>query len=371
MSPIQQMFLGTLSGGGGGPLLLESSDSSRYGDTTTVQNTWWGNQSYDSSVITNIGQQSYQGFYAFTVGAACNLTATLKGAAGWSNSRGRSITSTFSLSVNDRIVFFAGKPTLKALTDQQMGGGGGASCLMKYSTSLSGDANYENGFVPLIIAAGGSAAGNNPSTKDAGRYRTIEAVALNITTNNTHSNLVTWRKAAGNSGSVSSPGNQSDFDGGWGRGGTHTGGAGWKYPAVNYNNGQICSGKNSSGGNAGTEVGIAYGAVGMARQSSQNGADGGFGGGGADSTSNYYAPGGGGYFGGFENSGGSHSDSYYYTYGGDVNGGNAFDDRGGPLSFVHSSGSNTTDNGYNGSTSSWNEQNNANQIKGSVELVFS
>ena len=109
----------------------------------------------------------------------------------------------------------------------------------------------------------------------------------------------------------------------------------------------------------------------MARQSSQNGADGGFGGGGADSTSNYYAPGGGGYFGGFENSGGSHSDSYYYTYGGDVNGGNAFDDRGGPLSFVHSSGSNTTDNGYNGSTSSWNEQNNANQIKGSVELVFS
>ena len=91
-------------------LTLDSSDNSRLGDTTTVQSTWWGTQTYDSGFVTNIGQQSYQGFYAFTAGKAATLTATLGGASGWGNGRGRSITATFSIAVGDRIVFFAGKP---------------------------------------------------------------------------------------------------------------------------------------------------------------------------------------------------------------------------------------------------------------------
>ena len=59
-------------------LTLESSDSSRLGDTTSVINTWWGTQTYDTSIVTNVGEQSYQGFYAFTTGKACTITATLQ-----------------------------------------------------------------------------------------------------------------------------------------------------------------------------------------------------------------------------------------------------------------------------------------------------
>ena len=126
----------------------------RIGDTTSEQSNWWGTQTYDALFCTNIGQQSYQGFYAFTAGKNATLTATLGGASGWAYTRGRSITATFSISVGDRIVFFAGKSGNTG-TNANEGGGGGASCLMKYNTSLSSDADYANGFVPLIIAAGG------------------------------------------------------------------------------------------------------------------------------------------------------------------------------------------------------------------------
>ena len=343
-------------------LTLESSDSSRVGDTTSVQNTWWGTQTYDASLITNIGQQSYQGFYAFTAGKACTITATLGGAAGWSNSRGRSITATFSVSAGARIVFFAGKPTEKYTSGQEVGAAGGASCLMIYDTSASSDDDYVNGFYPLIIAAGGSAAGNTPSTKAEDNFRTIEAVPLTTTTDYTQSNLVDFRKASGNTNvPAPSPGSQSDFDGGWGRNGTQSGGAGWKYAAIGY------PGSIADDGNA---VGLAYGATGQLKQGS-NGADGGFGGGGGDGDGNYYGAGGGGYYGGFESSGGQQTGSAYYTYGGDTNGGNSFDDRGGPLSFVHSSGTSITDNGLHGETSAWNDQDNADQIKGRVHLVIS
>ena len=83
-------------------LTLDSSDNSRLGDTTTVQNNWWATQTYDSGFVTNIGQQSYQGYYAFTAGKAASLTATLGGASGWGNGRGRSITATFSIAVGRR-----------------------------------------------------------------------------------------------------------------------------------------------------------------------------------------------------------------------------------------------------------------------------
>ena len=342
-------------------LTLESSDSSRLGDTTSVINTWWGTQTYDTSIVTNVGEQSYQGFYAFTTGKACTITATLGGAAGWSNSRGRSITATFSVSAGTRIVFFAGKPTEKYTSGQEVGAAGGASCLMVYDTSATGDDDYVNGFYPLIIAAGGSAAGNNPGTKGESNFRTIEAVPLTTTTDYTQSNLVAFRKASGNSSvPAPSPGSQSDFDGGWGRNGTQSGGAGWKYAAIGYD------GNVADSGNA---VSLAYGATGMLAQGPA-GAAGGFGGGGGDKDGNFYGAGGGGYYGGFESSGGHNTGSSYYTYGGDTNGGNSYDDRGGPLSFVHSSGTSVTDNGLHGETSSWNDNDNANQIKGRVHLVI-
>jgi len=333
-------------------LTLESSDSTRLGDTTSVQNTWWGTQTYDSSVITNIGQQSYQGFYAFTVGVACSLTATLGGASGWGNSRGRSITATFSLSVGDRIVFFAGKPTVKLTTGQQVGAAGGASCLMIYDTSLSSDADYSNGFVPWIIAAGGSASGNN-YTNQASNWRQIEAVPLSVTSS--ASAIYNFRDGNGYGAGYTS---NTGFDGGIGRNGTQTGGCGWQYGPAGQPNSNLQYGT--------VRLGLSYGAEGCPFPGGVAGIDGGFGGGGGDADSNYYAAGGGGYFGGYETHGGSQSGSSYYAYWGTST---MADDRFGPLSFVHSSGTNVTDNGHHGSGSRA-DQNNANQNKGEVELTF-
>lgn len=352
---IQQMLLGTASGGvefnTPFTLTLDASNASRLGDTTAVQNTWWGTQTYNNGVITNIGQQSYQGFYAFTVGVSCNLSATLGGAAGWGNSRGRSISATFSLTAGDRIVFFAGKPTVKLGTGQQVGAGGGASCLMVYNTSLTSDNDYSNGFVPYIIAAGGTASGNNYSN-DASHWRQIEAVSLSTTSS--YSSIYSFRNTYGYSGSY--PGN-SGFDGGIGRNDTQTGGCGWKYGPAGQNGQQYGS----------VRLGLSYGAEGCPYPGSQGGIDGGFGGGGGDADSNYYSAGGGGYFGGYESHGGSQSGSAYFAYWGS----NLTDDRLGPLSFVHSSGTSVSDNGHH-NPSGYNraDQNNANQIKGRVQLTF-
>ena len=191
-------------------------------------------------------------------------------------------------------------------------------------------------------------------------FRTIEAVPLATTTDYSQSNLVAFRNASFSSAPAPSPASQSDFDGGAGRNGTQTGGSGWKYAAINYGNGSIAD--------SGNAVSLAYGATGMLAQGS-GGADGGFGGGGGDADGNFYGSGGGGYYGGFESSGGHNSGSSYYTYGG-PGGTSSYDDRGGPLSFVHSSGTSVTDNGLHGETSAWNDQDNADQIKGRVHLVI-
>ena len=362
------MFSTVSIGSGANPftLTLEASDNSRLGDTTSVQNTWWGTQSYPTSFVTNIGQQSYQGFYAFTAGSAMYLTATLGGAAGWGNCRGRSITATFSISTGDRIVFFAGKPTNQSGTGQNLGAAGGASCLMKYvGGSDSGDTI--NGFTPLIIAAGGSAGapGHGMQSGSFGsNYELSSAAApLSVTTNNSNSTIASARNAYQGWSSYPS----TSGWGGTGRGkpnSAQSGGCGWAGPAVNEN------GNTYDGYNSTAAVALAYGALGCEKVNS-NGTDGGFGGGGADYDQNYYGAGGGGYWGGYESNGASTGDGsgsyFYYT-----TGSSGASNLAAPLSYVHSSGTSVTDNGLWSGTSSytWANTNNSQQIKGRVHLSF-
>ena len=378
-SPVMEYASWVEGGGGAGSMSpfeiqLDASDSSRLGDTTTVQSNWWGNQTYDSGFVTNIGQQSYQGYYAFTAGSNATLTATLMGACGWGNSRGRSITATFAITSGDRIVFFAGKATTKCTSGQEVGAGGGASCLMKYSTSLSGDADYANGFVPLIIAAGGSATGTNPggSSLTETIMRITEAVPLSTST----SGLIAHRKSnltQPTSGEFSN----SDWDSGAGRNDTQTGGSGWRYGPLDSIDGALFDGE---GNNAITTdaVGLAYGALGNQIPTSNPGSNGGFGGGGGDKDQNYFGAGGGGYFGGFECSGGwttgSLDYSEYLGFIANASPDNKFnDDKLGPISFVHSSGTSVTDNGNWPTSTGYTlgSQVDSEQIGGRVVLSFS
>tara|TARA_B100001989_G_scaffold131355_1_gene92855 strand:+ start:150 stop:1217 length:1068 start_codon:yes stop_codon:yes gene_type:complete len=326
-------------------LTLESTNNSRNGDTTSVQNTWWANQTYDATFVTNIGQQSYQGFYAFTAGQDATLTATLGGAAGWRNVRGRSITASFSIFTGDRIVFFAGKPTQPIGSE---GAGGGASCLMKYDTSLSSDADYANGFVPLIIAAGGGEGGTST------QYELSSAAPpLTTTTNNTSSQIMTVRN------NLYSNANLVAKEGGAGRDNTaQQGGCGWKGPS------RIEDSAGGTGNATSGSVGLAYGATG---NSATSGSNGGFGGGGAGKSGNFYGAGAGGYYGGCEGTGASANSTVYEAYG--INGGNVQDHKLGALSFVHSSGFSVTDNGLYG-TSSLNTTVASQQIYGKVQLSF-
>ena len=349
--PLSQTGLGggatsLFRAGGGGSIVpftltLESSNNSRNGDTTGVQNTWWGTQTYDATFVTNIGQQIYQGFYAFTAGKDATLTATIGGAAGWRNVRGRSITASFSISTGDRIVFFAGKPTQPTGSE---GAAGGASCLMKYSTSLSSDADYANGFVPLIIAAGGGEGGTSTTYE-----LSSAAPPLITTTNNTSTSIMTVRD------NLFPNANLVAKEGGAGRDSTaQQGGCGWKGPSRN---------DNASGAVTTSSVGLAYGAMGNL----SSGANGGFGGGGGGTSGNFYGAGAGGYYGGCEGTGASNNNTVYVGYG--LNGGDVADDKLGALSFVHSSGFSVTDNGLHG-TSNLNNTNASQQIYGKVQLSF-
>ena len=357
---IQQMILG--AAGGIAPLVpfqltLDASDNSRLGDTLTVQNNWWGTQTYDTEFVTNIGVQSYQGFYAFTAGKPATLTATVSGASGFGNIRGRSITATFSIAVGDRIVFFAGKPTQPPSGyNNQLGNGagGGASCLMKYDTSLSSDADYANGFIPLIIAAGGGEAGTNfNGSTNVESY--LSAPPLSTTTSNTASQIMAIRNSH-------YPGdNLAEKEGGAGRDSSGQGGGnGWKGPSRDMSNGLATS----------SAVGLAYGAMGNVRNAS-NSAPGGFGGGGFGvAGSNTFGAGAGGYYGGCENNGGNSGGTtgLYRAYSSGQSPTLLNDNRLGALSFVHSSGSSVTDNGLYGSNVG--NATPANQNKGRVYLSF-
>ena len=345
--------------------------SARLGDTISDQNTWWSTQTYDALFCTNIGQQSYQGFYAFTAGKNATLTATLGGASGWGYCRGRSITATFSISVGDRIVFFAGKSGNSG-TNSGEGGGGGASCLMKYSTSLSSDADYVNGFVPLIIAAGGGGvdAGGNGQA-----YNELASAAppLSTTTSNTATQIMAVRNNFYPSANlVAKQGGAGRDDSGGGGYMAHTGGNGWAGPSRHHLTGNATNITLSA--ISYPAEGIAYGAKGNIKLDANSG-DGGFGGGGSDYSSNSYGPGGGGYYGGNESVGAnSMLNNAYTAYTYYDSAGNAHqtegDMRHGALSFVHSSGSSVTDNGLYGGSSSFGLNSLSGQQQGRVYLSF-
>ena len=352
--PTQQMLLG--SGGGGGsftPFVLQldagfgtTNVSNFEGDGPSVQSTWWGTQTYDNTVITNIGQQSYQGFYAFTLGKAATISATLGGAGGHKNCRGRSIRSDFTLAAGTRVVFFAGKMG-EAGSNSGEGAGGGASCLMTYVQGASSGITV-NSFTPLIIAGGGGEASTN-----AGATQELSGAAppLSVTS---QSNINSTRNTA-TSGSCTYY-SSNEYAGGISRTGAQGGGSGWKSGAVNDTGTNIVSGT----------VGLAYGAVGNSYPTSSQ-AKGGFGGGGYGYNGNFYGAGGGGLYGGFEGTGCTGSTTTYEAYTNSA--GNTIDNRLGALSYVDSNGNNTTDNGLWGNAS--NYLTNSFSSPGRVYLSFS
>ena len=375
--PTSQILLATTKSSSVAPvvpfnLTLDGNYTSnpRLGDTTSEQSTWWGTQAYDTEFVTNIGQQSYQGFYAFTAGKNATLTATLAGASGWSYVRGRSITATFSISVGDRIVFFAGKSGNTG-TSLNEGGGGGASCLMKYGSSLSSDADYVNGFVPLIIAAGGG--GGDVANGSQANELASAAPPLSTTTGNTAAQIMAVRNNFYPSANLVAKQGGAGRDSTAGGGSmAHTGGNGWAGPSRHHLTGNATD--ITLSGISYPAVGIAYGAKGNIKLDANSG-DGGFGGGGSDYSSNSYGSGGGGYYGGNESVGANSMLNNAYTAYTFVDAaGNAHqtegDMRHGALSFVHSSGSSVTDNGLYGSSSSYGTFTLSGQQQGRVYLSF-
>tara|TARA_R100000353_G_scaffold173775_1_gene140495 strand:- start:533 stop:1573 length:1041 start_codon:yes stop_codon:yes gene_type:complete len=329
----QQILLASGGAGGGlaNPFVLQlDSTQGSVGDTTGAQSNWWGSQTYDNTVITNIGQEQYQGFYAFTLGKACTISATLGGAGGWKNCRGRSIRSDFALAAGTRVVFFAGK---MGVGSGQEGSGGGASCLMTYVSGASSGITV-NGFTPLIIAAGGGEGSSNAGTT---QELSSAAPPLSVTS---QSNINSTRNTA-TSGSCTYYSSTNDYAGGVGRPGAQGGGSGWKSGAMNSDASALISGS----------VGLAYGAVGNVVTGSN--AQGGFGGGGYGMGGNYYGAGGGGLYGGFEGTGCTGSTTTYEAYTPGI--GNTIDNRLGALSYADPSGNNTTDNGLWGNAANYRQ----------------
>ena len=282
-------------------------------DDDTIKN-WWNEQKgkahYDSSFFLDPSSEKYRGYYAFTAGKAATLRATLGGAQGAAGASGRLIQATFSINERDRIVFFAGKSNTNS--------GGGASCLMLYNDgsqndSLVGRRNYVNGFVPLVIAAGGSSSVGT---------ETWAASAPSLLT--TMSSTSTYFDAPENSASAPGNWNQQYLIGykrassillddspvkfkyimgrnhagighaaqGSGNPVYASGGAGWNSGPINYR----------SDTNFASHSGLAWGAHGVPATSTYGTSTqeypGGFGGGGNGVTSSGGGSGGGGFFGG-------------------------------------------------------------------------
>ena len=371
--PLSQTGLGggatSLFRAGGGALAteftltLDGSNLSRFGDDSSTQSTWWGTQTYDPNFVTNVGQQSYQGFYAFTAGTNALLVATLGGAAGGANVRGRNIRAVFNISAGDRIVFFAGKATARSGQGQNDAAGGGASCLMLYGTGLSGQDNYANGFVPLIIAAGGALGtttgngsglnseetqGNAPALSYMMSSTSSYNYATVATERNNHYTQFTYATNGSNKAGIG----RDDTDG------AQTGGCGWDTGSI-----------NNSGNATPNSVGLAYGAVGNEAQNT-NASPGGFGGGGGDYDGNYYGAGGGGFFGGCENNGTSTTNVGYRAY--SLAQSDQTKPRCGAMSYVHNTATYYNDFGHwgtktFGTTASYDD---ANQTQGRVTLNF-
>ena len=135
--------------------------------------------------------------------------------------------------------------------------------------------------------------------------------------------------------------------------------------AMRDDSGRLFHGLDGSDGRGFNHISLLHGAT----------HDGGFGGGGSDYGANSYGSGGGGYYGGNESVGAnSMLNNAYTAYTYLDSGGNMHqtegDMRHGALSFVHSSGSNVTDNGLYGSSSSFGANSLSGQQQGRVYLSF-
>ena len=358
----QRLMMGASGAASGIPMpvtyTLNSVDNVRTGDQNHVVAQWWSTNN-SSGLFTSTGYQTYQGYYAGTLVQDVTCTATLGGAAGGFNTNGRSITAVFDFVAGDRLVFFAGKPTTHSTTGSQqgVGAGGGASVLALYEN---------NGFTPLIVAAGGSASHSVRQTLNCASPLSATSGAQNVR----------------NTTNIGNNGNQNQIgSGGIGRGSggnTQQAGAGWFYPAQedgsSIGNDSHHGDTLRTGARGGDRTGISQNSIG-------NGSDGGFGGGGADADSNFYCPGGGGFYGGWECAGSNSSqqltvDGYteyvwYTNSAGQANTtSNAYEF--GPLSYVATGIKNSrsvVDNGLHGSTTSTNTD--SQQTYGRVNLVFS
>jgi len=311
---------------------LTVNNASQFGDDTSTVNSFWS--SYTLPFLTSKGIQSYTGYYAATLTQDATCTFTVGGAAGWRNTNGRSISASFALSANTRLVFFAGKAT-EPSGSQQQGAGGGASCVMTWDGTS---------FTPLIIAAGGS-------SSYSGRKYDLCAPPLSETTGDVGAVRNSILNGSGNV--VGS--------GGVGRGLPNTaqsGGAGWgSRPTTNQTAGVFVLDESVLDS---LQTG-ARGGNGM-----NGGSPGGFGGGGGDWDGNSYCAGGGGYWGGWEGSTRSSPNgeySHYTIYGGEGN-----NNKAGPLSYVNPLGFNVTDNGLFGSTNDTGSV--AGQTQGQVTIAF-
>ena len=345
------MFSGQDTGFSQFQFTLSGGSPSRSGDSLSTVNSFWsGLTSTAQGLFTNTGIQTYTGYYAATLTQAATCTATLGGAAGWMNCRGRAIRATFSFSAGDRIVFFAGKTTAKAVSaGQKVGAGGGASCLMTHSGST---------FTPLIVAAGGT-----------GCFEAVEAVqeARPLSESNTGTLRQSIRTTRANN--VTSGGNNFiDGCGGCGRSlrdSAQQGGAG-------FYTGSFCASQSQGGKNVVPDPNGAQalnaGAMGGPNVNSGASA-GGFGGGGGDYDGNCYGCGGGGYFGGWETeqscSTTPRNDNTFPWY---FNGTGSNNEMG-PMSFVASSGTSISDLGHNGTNQGYSSD--GGQTRGYVTLDFS
>ena len=258
---------------------LDSTDNVRTGDTNTAVNNWW-TANNTTPLFLNTGFQTYQGYYSGQIRQNCTCTATLGGAAGGCNTNGRSISATFDFAAGDILVFFAGKPTTHSTAGTQVGvgAGGGASVLALYEN---------NGFTPLIVAAGGSASYSVRQTLNVASPLTATSTAVSVRSSTSAGN-------AGNQNQIGSGGIGRGT-----RGWTQQAGAGWFYAAQDENAGQIQDDLGhpdtlSTGARGGDRTAVST------NSGPGIGSDGGFGGGGADVDQNCYNPGGGGFYGGWE-----------------------------------------------------------------------
>ncbi len=325
---------------------LNGGSASRLGDDLTTVNSFWSSNTAHAALFTNTGIQTYTGFYAGTLLTSVTCVATLGGAAGWMNCRGRKIRATFSFNAGDRLVFFAGKTTAKATSaSQQVGAGGGASCLMLHTNS---------GFTPLIVAAGGQGCFE-------AREPTQEAKPLNMSDTVSKRNTIRSQRdsVVGNS--------TPDGAGGAGRStkrNAQQAGAGWHTAAYEPSTTNSNSGLNIDSRSEALKDGARGGP-----SVNSNAADGGFGGGGGDYDGNCYGCGAGGYFGSWE-SAQSCSNSpltsavfEYYLYAQGQN------DYLGSFSYVDSSGTSVSDLGHNGLAQGYSYD--GGQTTGFVTLDFS